>query len=107
MGLSYQIFIEHEVHQDRERIPGNFRQRIRSAITALGAEPRPAASQPLDTSGIDVPSGIELRRLRLDPWRLVYAIHEQERWVWILAVRRRPPYDYDDLVDLLSRIERR
>jgi hypothetical protein len=34
-------------------------------------------------------------------------MHEQEKWVWVLALRRRPPYDYDDLVDLLRRLDRR
>src|SRR5262245_45198154 len=106
MGMSYEVFVEPEIHRDRERIPGNFRQRVRSAITKLGTEPRPASSQPLDTLDIQVPPGIELRRLRLDPWRVVYAIHEQEKWVWVLALRRRPPYDYDDLLDLLSRLDR-
>jgi mRNA interferase RelE/StbE len=105
--LRYDVFLEREIHHDRERLPGNFRQRVRAAITGLGAEPRPAASQALDTAGIDVPAGLELRRLRLDPWRLVYAIHEQENWVWVLALRRRPPYDYEDLLDLLGRLDRR
>jgi len=105
--LKYDVFLEHEVHHDRERIPGNFRQRVRAAITELGSEPRPSASQPLDTTDVQVPAGIELRRLRLDPWRLVYAVNDQEKWVWVLALRRRPPYDYDDLVDLLRRLEGR
>jgi mRNA-degrading endonuclease RelE of RelBE toxin-antitoxin system len=101
MGVTYEVFLEREIHHDREQIPGNFRQRVRSAITGLAAEPRPPASQLLDASEL------QLRRLRLDPWRLVYAVHEQEKWVWVLALRRRPPYDYDDLVDLLSRPGRR
>jgi mRNA interferase RelE/StbE len=107
MGVKYEVFLEREIHHDRERLPGNFRQRVRAAITELGADPRPPASQPLDTSDIPVPPEIELRRLRLDPWRLVYAIHDQEKWVWVLALRRRPPYDYDDLLDLLRRLDRR
>jgi mRNA-degrading endonuclease RelE of RelBE toxin-antitoxin system len=103
--VRYEVFLEREVHQARERLPGNFRQRIRAAITGLALEPRPAPSQILDTSSVEVPIGVELRRLRLDPWRLVYAIHEQEKWVWVLALRRRPPYDYEDLADLLSRFK--
>ena len=107
MGVKLAIYIEAEAHQERERMPGNFRQRIRTAISSLSTEPRPSASQPLDVADIQVPAGMELRRLRIDPWRLVYAIHEEEGWVWILAIRRRPPYDYEDLVQLLRRVEKR
>ncbi len=105
--MTYQIFLEPEVHHARERLPGNFRHRFRTAITSLGTEPRPAGSQVLDTSSLSVPAGIEVRRLRIDPWRLVYAISDAEGWVWLLALRRRPPYEYDDLAELLARLERR
>ncbi|WP_423224796.1 type II toxin-antitoxin system RelE family toxin [Candidatus Amarolinea aalborgensis] len=46
----------------------------------------------------------EVRRLRLDKWRVVYAITEVESIVDVLAVRRRPPYDYGDLNALLSEL---
>lgn len=61
----------------------------------------------LDTTGLDLPAGIEVRRFRLDPWRLVYAIHDTDTWVWLLALRRRPPYDYDDLAELVDRMTTR
>lgn len=80
LGVKYDVFLEREIHHDRERVPGNFRQRIRTAISSLATEPRPPISQMLDTIGIDVPVGLEMRRIRIDPWRLVYAIHEQEQW---------------------------
>ena len=44
----------------------------------------------------------ELYRLRLDRWRIVYGIAEEAKVVDILAVRKRPPYDYDDLEELLA-----
>lgn len=105
--MKYQIFLEREVHQARERLPGNFRQRLRAAITSLGTDPRPTGSQMLDVSALGVPRAVEVRRLRIDPWRLVYAISEVEGWLWLLALRRRPPYEYDDLAELLRRVERR
>ena len=46
--------------------------------------------------------GAELRRLRLDRLRIVYAISDKERIVDVLAVRKRPPYDYSDLERLLA-----
>ena len=44
----------------------------------------------------------ELRRLRLDKWRVVYAITEEDQAVDVVAVRKRPPYDYGDLETLLA-----
>jgi mRNA interferase RelE/StbE len=44
----------------------------------------------------------ELRRLRIDRWRIVYAVTEADRIVDVLAVRKRPPYDYGDLAELLA-----
>jgi len=102
--MSYDLFLEAEVHAARRELPGNVRQRMRRAIDDLRAMPRPAESRPLDTTGIDLPSGIELRRIRIDRWRIVYAVSDAERWVWLLAIRRRPPYDYEDLPDLASRL---
>jgi len=44
----------------------------------------------------------ELRRIRLDRWRIVYIINEDDESVDVLAVRKRPPYDYGDLSTLLG-----
>ena len=40
-------------------------------------------------------------RLRLDRWRIVYGIMEEDKGVDVLAVRKRPPYDYGDLEELI------
>ncbi len=99
---TYDLWLEPEVHAVRKDLPGNFRQQIKRAIDQLANGPRPAASVLLDVSDIDVPPGVELRRLRLTPWRIIYAVNEAEHWVWVLAIRRRPPYDYDDLDRLVA-----
>jgi len=77
---------------------GHVRQRVRREIDALARNPRPAGSKAL---GTDEPER-ELRRLRLDRWRIVYAITEAEKTVDVLPVRRRPPYDYGDLEALMA-----
>jgi hypothetical protein len=59
----------------------------------------------MDVSGIDVPLGVEVRRVRVDPWRLVFAVNDAELWVWVLALRQRPPYDYADLAELVRKIQ--
>ncbi len=88
------------------------RQRVRRAIAALADEPRPAESkalvrpiqeEPIDAQGTAVHTedqplepAHELRRIRLDRWRIVYAITETDQAIDVLAVRKRPPYDYGD-----------
>jgi mRNA interferase RelE/StbE len=49
-----------------------------------------------------IPKGIEVRRLRLDRWRVVYAVDESWQIVIVLAIRQRPPYDYEDLDRLIA-----
>lgn len=58
----------------------------------------------MNTTGLDLREDVELRRIRMDRWRIVYALSDEEQWVWVLALRRRPPYGYDDLADLIARL---
>lgn len=104
MNKTYRVFLEPEAHRQGKVLPGNVRQRIKRMISGLVAEPRPHFSQQLDTSGIDVPGNIELRRIRIDQWRIIYAVNIEENWIWIWGIRKRPPYDYDDLPDFSSRL---
>jgi mRNA interferase RelE/StbE len=39
-------------------------------------------------------------RLRIDNWRIIYAIREADYTVGVIAVRKRPLYDYEDLQEL-------
>ncbi|MBI4770824.1 MAG: type II toxin-antitoxin system RelE/ParE family toxin, partial [Chloroflexi bacterium] len=83
----------------------NLRQHLKRIIEGLADEPRPPRSKALDTGGLNVPSEVELRRLRIERWRVVYALNESEGWIWVLAVRHRPPYDYEDIKELILRLE--
>ncbi|MBI1800864.1 MAG: type II toxin-antitoxin system RelE/ParE family toxin [Chloroflexi bacterium] len=103
---AYEVLIEFEVHHARKRLPGSVRQQIRRLFDDLASNPRPSHSQAIDIAQWEVPPGVEVRRLRLVPWRIIYAVNDQEAWVWILAIRRRPPYNYEDLPDLIARIQR-
>jgi hypothetical protein len=62
----YELFVEPEVHEARIRLPGHIRQRVKRAIDDLAHAPRPAGSSDVDVAGLDVPAGVELRRLRMD-----------------------------------------
>jgi mRNA interferase RelE/StbE len=88
----------HVLWKEIKDLSGHVRQRVKRAIEALADDPRPPGSKRLDTRELDC----ELYRLRLDRWRVVYAVTEADKAVDVLAVRKRPPYDYGDLAHLLE-----
>ena len=102
MTSPLELWVEPDAYQARKVLPGQVRQRVRREIEALASEPRPHNSRPLDVTGLDVPQGVEFRRLRLEHWRILYALNPAEGWVWVLGIQRRPPYDYEDLAELVD-----
>lgn len=102
--MSYDLFIEPEVHAARQDLPGHVRQRVRRAISDLARDPRPNNSTDLTINPSMAPASVEIRRIRLERWRVVYAVHDDEQWVWVLGIYRRPPYNYEDLSDLVRRL---
>jgi mRNA interferase RelE/StbE len=93
----YKLFVTPTAWREVKGLPGQVRQRVRKAVAALAENPRPPKSKALLVPGLQA----EVRRLRLDRWRIVYAITEADEVVDVLAVRKRPPYDYGDLEALL------
>lgn len=115
----YTVYITPIAWDEVKDLPGHIRQRVRRAIAALADEPRPAESKALvplsqtnsatsSTSPVNTENEAlknparELRRIRLDRWRIVYAITELDQAIDVIAVRKRPPYDYGDLEGLLA-----
>ncbi|MGQ9554592.1 MAG: type II toxin-antitoxin system RelE family toxin [Anaerolineae bacterium] len=94
----YRVYITPRAWDEINDLPGHMRQRVKRVIETLAKDPHPARSQALRG-----PSGEWVSyRLRLDRWRIVYTVTESGRVVDILAVRKRPPYDYGDLGRLLE-----
>ncbi|NJN66116.1 MAG: hypothetical protein HC884_05070 [Chloroflexaceae bacterium] len=85
-----------EVNWEKEQEKGDD-EMVRQAIDALAWEHRPPQSRLLDVRGVEMPPGVEVRRLRVGQSRIVYAIHEAENWIQVLKIRHRPPYDQQDL----------
>jgi mRNA interferase RelE/StbE len=100
----YNVYVTPEVLAAAKLLPGNVRQRVKRAIDYLQTDPRPPGSKELEYPDKEelAGSGVEVWRLRMDKWRLLYTIREAEKVVDVLAIRRRPPYDYGDLPELLS-----
>jgi mRNA interferase RelE/StbE len=91
------IYITPEAWSEVKHLPGHMRQRVKRAIDALASEPRPSGSKALELPACEH----QVRRLRLNMWRIVYMVAESELTVDVVAVRKRPPYDYGDLAALL------
>lgn len=96
----YKVYVTPAALREMRDLPGNMRQRVRRAIDELANNPRPSGSKELDLPD----QAYSVWRLRLDHWRILYAITETELIVDILAVRKRPPYDYGDLETLLANL---
>jgi mRNA interferase RelE/StbE len=96
----YTVYIIPDAWPKIKELPGNIRQRVKRAIDSLADNPRPARSKTLDVADVTP----EVRRLRLDQWRIVYAITEAEKIVDVLTIGKRPPYDYGDLEELLREV---
>ena len=97
----YRVFVQPGAWSAIKHLPGNIRQRVKHSIDALQDEPRPARTKILETTQ----TVLEVRRLRLDDWRVLYAINEELKQVQVFAIRQRPPYDYADLDALLNDLE--
>lgn len=97
----YTVYVTPEAFREIKELPGNIRQRVRQAIRDLAENPHPPGSKILNVPNFEQ----ELYRLRLDNWRIVYAITEVDNAIDVFAVRKRPPYDYGDLEALLEDLE--
>jgi len=97
----HKIFVAPEAGKEIKRLPGNMRQRVKRAIDDLAQDPRPMSSKELDLLRLAEPVP-EVRRLRIENWRILYSIDEVQKVIDVFAVRKRPPYDYGDLASLIS-----
>jgi mRNA-degrading endonuclease RelE of RelBE toxin-antitoxin system len=103
---SYRVEVTDPARKEIRLLPGNMRQRVIRLLRALQQEPRPDNSRALDAAKDDVhlETGAELRRVRLASWRVVYLVEDERALVTVLAIRRRPPYQYGDLGQLVENI---
>lgn len=94
----YRVWIRDEAKAEVRRLPGHMRQRVRQFVQSLGQEPRPPATRQLR---LPENFDLEVRRARMDRYRLIYVVDDDCEEVGVLAVRKRPPYDYGDLSEIL------
>ena len=101
---SYHVQLSARADTEIRRLPGNFRQRVIRTLRNLEHTPQPTASIQLDLADSSIPltADMEVRRIRLEEWRIVYLIEHEIQSITILTVRKRPPYQYEDLAELLT-----
>jgi mRNA interferase RelE/StbE len=97
----YRVYVTPAAWTEMRELPGHIRQRTKQAVDGLALEPRPTSSKALTVT--DTP--YEVRRARLDRWRIVYLIDENTHTLSVLTVRKRPPYNYQDLAELLRSLQ--
>ena len=100
---SYQVEIDNQAKREIRELHGHMRQRVIRSIRDLRTQPRPPESRELDllAAGLKLDAGMSLHRIKIDAWRIIYVIEEEWQVITVLAVRRRPPYQYSDLGELL------
>jgi mRNA interferase RelE/StbE len=96
------LWIEPSALDEIAALPGHMRQRVRRSVSNLREAPRPSYSQRLEIPLDLAREGLEARRLRIESWRVLYVIDAEWEIITVLAVRKRPPYNYEDLRELLS-----
>lgn len=96
------LWLEPTALHEIAALPGYVRQRVRHAVSELREIPRPSYSKELNIPADLAFEGVEARRLRIESWRVLYVIDDQWNSITVLGVRKRPPYDYEDLRDLLA-----
>jgi mRNA-degrading endonuclease RelE of RelBE toxin-antitoxin system len=80
---------------DKLKLSDEDQDALDDAIMALAQDPRPANSEQL--TGYPL-----LRKLKLPPYRIIYTVNDEERWVLILHAERRTEHTYKHLDRLMS-----
>ena len=84
--MSYQVRLRRAVQKQLDRLVEKDYEIVAEAIFALEQEPRPPRVKKLAESG--------LWRLRIGPYRVVYAIDDKEGLVVVVRVARRAEDTY-------------
>jgi mRNA interferase RelE/StbE len=102
---SYRVEISNLARREIRNLPGNARSIIFHALQSLEKDANPSSSKGMRSiKDFKIPKGLELRRIRINHWRMVYIVEPDLSLVTVLAVRKRPPYQYEDLEELLKEV---
>ena len=88
MASAYEIVLHPRVERELNQVPPDIFPEIDRVIQGLRGNPRPFGVKKLDK---------ELHRVRIQKWRIIYAIFDREKRIVILRVVRRSERTYKDL----------
>jgi mRNA interferase RelE/StbE len=85
VSAPYEIRLEGRARKELDEVPASNFPKIDKAILALARNPRPFGVKKLDQN---------IHRIRIQDWRVLYAIFDKEARVVILRVKRRNERTY-------------
>ncbi len=77
-----------EAQRNYRTLPDSLRLQMRDEITSLQDDPYPPYSEPLERELQD------RRKIKIDGWRLIYRVYEEDILIIVLAVRPRDRRTY-------------
>ena len=87
----YRVELASRARRELKRLPESDNSRLTAALSRLAAEPRPAGAVKLKGP---------IHRLRVGPYRIIYAVSDREEKVVALKIARREKDTYDRLEEL-------
>ena len=87
----YRVELRPRAQREFDRLPKVDQVRLVAALTGLVDEPRPSGSAKLTGP---------IHRLRVGPFRIIYAVFDRDRLVLVGKVGRREKDTYDRLEEL-------
>ncbi len=87
----YRVELKPRAQRQFDRLPGPYRDRVLTALGKLAEQPR--STQSVKLSGA-------MYRLRVGPYRIIYAIFDHDELVLVGKIARREKDTYERLEDL-------
>lgn len=92
-GEEYQLILHANIEKQLAGIPKTYARRVVEGMRSLKVDPRPFHAKHL---------GGDLYRIREGVYRVIYAVFDEERVVFVGKVGRRSEKIYHDLSSLLA-----
>lgn len=93
----YKLVLRRKVRKQLNKIPTPYAKRLAEAIRNLAKNPKPQQAKSLRNN---------LYRVRVGPYRIIYAIFDEQKTIAVMHVARRSENTYRDLAQLIAAAKR-